>query len=91
MKYSDQFRIVPGSKVKLNDIDPGFKGRHDRHKDAAGEIEQDQQKLLQLQELLYTDRHRSELFPSAKWAIVLGGCRGQLREVHLAVLVPWLA
>ena len=61
MNYFDHFRVVPGSKVKLNDIDPGFKGRHDRHKDAVEEIEQDQQKLLQLQELLYADHQCSLL------------------------------
>jgi PPK2 family polyphosphate:nucleotide phosphotransferase len=61
MKYHNQFRVAPGTKVKLSDIDPGFKGHHDHHKDAAGTIQRDQQKLLQLQELLYADRQCSLL------------------------------
>ncbi len=32
MKYFNQFRVAPGSKVKLKDIDPGFKDHHEGHK-----------------------------------------------------------
>jgi PPK2 family polyphosphate:nucleotide phosphotransferase len=56
MKYGKRFRVAPGSMVKLNDIDPGFKDHHESHKDAAGEMEQDRIKLRELQELLYADR-----------------------------------
>jgi len=55
MKYMNRFRVAPGSKVKLKDIDPGFKDRHENHKEAADEIEQDRKKLWNLQELLYAD------------------------------------
>src|SRR5580700_3998954 len=55
MKYLNRFKVPPGSKVKLNDIDPGFKGHHDSHKEVIEEIEQDQKKLRNLQELLYAD------------------------------------
>jgi PPK2 family polyphosphate:nucleotide phosphotransferase len=55
MKYVNRFRVATGSKVKLKDIDPAFKGHHTSHKDAAKEIEQDQTKLRELQELLYAD------------------------------------
>ena len=41
MKYVNRFGVAPGSKVKLKDIDPGFKDHHESHKDAAEEIEQD--------------------------------------------------
>src|ERR1700690_2048439 len=55
MKYVNRFKVAPGSKVKLKDIDPGFKDHHEGHKDAAEEIEHDQTKLRELQELLYAD------------------------------------
>ena len=45
MKYVNRFRVAPGSKVKLKDIDPGFKDHHESHKEAAEEIEQDRKKL----------------------------------------------
>ena len=55
MKYSNQFKMVSGKKVKLKDIDPGFKDHHESHKDAAKEIEHDRKKLCEQQELLYAD------------------------------------
>ncbi len=62
MKYIDRFRVAPGSKVKLADIDPGFKDHHhENHKDAAEELEQDRRKLLQLQETLYAEGRHSLL------------------------------
>ena len=45
MKYIKRFRVEPGSKVKLKNIDPGFKDHHANHKDAAEEIAQYQTKL----------------------------------------------
>ena len=61
MSYVDKFKVQPGSKVKLKDIDPGFKDHHESHKEAAKEIERDQKKLRDLQELLYADGRRSLL------------------------------
>ncbi len=55
MKYVKRFRVAPGSKVKLKDIDPGFKDHHENHKEAVEEIEHHQKKLRKLQELLYAD------------------------------------
>jgi PPK2 family polyphosphate:nucleotide phosphotransferase len=61
VKHSNRFRVAPGDKIKLKDIDPGFKGHHDSHKDALKEIEKDQEKLRGLQELLHADRQCSVL------------------------------
>jgi polyphosphate kinase 2 (PPK2 family) len=56
VKYMHRFAVKPGSKVKLHEIDPGFKDhRYESHKDAAKEIEKDREKLRSLQELLYAD------------------------------------
>lgn len=60
MKYVQRFRVLPGTTVKLDDIDPGFKGDHDKHK-AAGELRDDQDKLRTLQELFYADGRSSLL------------------------------
>ena len=61
MNYRQRFQVVPGSKVKLKDIDPGFKDKHESHKDAAEELEQDRTKLRELQELLYAEGRHSLL------------------------------
>jgi PPK2 family polyphosphate:nucleotide phosphotransferase len=53
VKYSKQFKVISGKKVKLKDIDSGFKGHHENHKAAAEEIEEDRKQLRKLQELLY--------------------------------------
>ena len=55
MKFINQFRVTPGSKVKLKDFDPGFKDRRTSRKEATEEIEQDQKTLRKLQDLLYAD------------------------------------
>ncbi len=61
MGYLKRFRVAPGSKVKLKDIDPGFKDEHESHAEAGEEIEQDRKKLRGLQELLYSDGRGSLL------------------------------
>jgi PPK2 family polyphosphate:nucleotide phosphotransferase len=55
VKYIDRFRVHPGDKVRLKDIDPGFKDHHESHKKAAEEIERDRDKLRALQARLYAD------------------------------------
>src|SRR5262249_35845470 len=61
VSYLDQFKIPPGTTVKLKDIDPAFKDRHQSHEDAIDEIKRDQQRLRELQELLYAEHQRSLL------------------------------
>jgi PPK2 family polyphosphate:nucleotide phosphotransferase len=61
MRYIDRFKVLPGSKVKLADIDPGFKDDHDNHKKAAVEIEHHEKKLRRLQDLFHADGRRSLL------------------------------
>ena len=38
MNYLQQFRVLPGAKVKLKDIDPAYKDQHQSHEQAAEEI-----------------------------------------------------
>jgi hypothetical protein len=61
VKYVDRFGVPPGTSVKLKEIDPRFKNNHEGHKEAAKEIEHYQQRLRELQELLYADGRRSLL------------------------------
>jgi len=61
MKYFDRFRVAPGSKVKLKDIDPRFKDHHESRKEATEEMEENQSKLRRLQELFYVDGRHSLL------------------------------
>lgn len=61
MKYFNQFRVTPGSRIQLKDIDPAFKDQHEGHKEAVEEIEQYQKKLRNLQELFYADGRSSLL------------------------------
>jgi PPK2 family polyphosphate:nucleotide phosphotransferase len=55
VKYIDRFRVRTGDKVRLKEIDPGFKDHHESHKKAAEEIERDRDKLRTLQARLYAD------------------------------------
>jgi PPK2 family polyphosphate:nucleotide phosphotransferase len=55
MNYVKRFKVSPGSKVKLKDIDPGFRDQHENRKEAFKEIEKYRTKLRDLQELLYAD------------------------------------
>lgn len=61
MKYVKRFGVSPDDKVRLKDIDPGFKDQHEGHKAALDEIEYDQKKLRALQELLHADKQCSLL------------------------------
>ena len=61
MKYFDRFRVPPSSKVKLADIDPGFKDHHHSHKEATEEIEHHEHRLRRLQDQFYADGRRSLL------------------------------
>jgi PPK2 family polyphosphate:nucleotide phosphotransferase len=85
MNYSQRFRVAPGSKVKLQDIDPGFKDHHESHKAAAEEIEQYQQTLLDLQELLYADNGCSLLI--CLQGLDAGGKDGTINHI-LAAMNP---
>jgi PPK2 family polyphosphate:nucleotide phosphotransferase len=61
MRYSKRFCVAPGSKVDLGKVDPGFKDKHETHRDALAEIEACNQKLHDLQYLMYAEGKRSLL------------------------------
>ncbi len=61
MNYFKQFRVAPGSKVDLAKVDAGFKDKHESHEQALPEIEAYNQKLHDLQYLMYAEGKRSLL------------------------------
>jgi PPK2 family polyphosphate:nucleotide phosphotransferase len=61
VNYTERFKVLPGSSIKLADIDPSFKKHHEGHKERAKQIEYDRKRLKELQELLYVDGRKSLL------------------------------
>jgi PPK2 family polyphosphate:nucleotide phosphotransferase len=83
VNYLEQFRVRPGSKVKLKEIDPAFKDRHESHEEATEEIEDYQKRLRKLQNLLYAERRRSLLI--CLQAMDTGGKDGTINHVMSAM------
>lgn len=79
MNISERFRVAPGSHVKLRDIDPGFHGKHGHKKDAAAELEKHEDRMRELQYLLYADHRRSVLI--VLQALDAGGKDGTISHV----------
>nr|WP_202947418.1 hypothetical protein [Zavarzinella formosa] len=55
MNFLQRFRVAPGTRLKLKDVEPGLKDNDESRKDADKETEDLRQKLRELQELLYSD------------------------------------
>jgi PPK2 family polyphosphate:nucleotide phosphotransferase len=79
MNYSEMFRVKPGTKLKIKEIDPSFKDGHESHKAAAEEIAHYQKKLRELQDLLYAERKHSLLI--CLQALDTGGKDGVINHV----------
>jgi PPK2 family polyphosphate:nucleotide phosphotransferase len=83
MKTLERFKVAPGSKVKLKKIDPAFTDGHKSHKSAAKEIAHDQEKLCELQDLLYAEHGHSLLI--CLQAMDTGGKDGVINHVLSAM------
>ena len=79
MNYLERFKVAPGSKVKLRKLDPASKDAHKSHKAAAEEIAHYQNKLRELQDLLYAERGHSLLI--CLQAMDTGGKDGVINHV----------
>jgi PPK2 family polyphosphate:nucleotide phosphotransferase len=79
VNYFERFRVAPGAKVKLKEIDPSFKDHHESHEQANAEIAHYQQRLRELQELLYAE-HRHSLLICLQ-ALDTGGKDGTINHV----------
>ncbi len=83
MNYLERFKVTPGAKVKLKDIDPAFKHRHKNHEAAKQKIAHYQQRLFELQNLLYAEGRRSLLI--CLQAMDTGGKDGTINHVLSAM------
>jgi PPK2 family polyphosphate:nucleotide phosphotransferase len=61
LDYSKKFGVEKDSRVKLDEIDPNYKGDHEDKTAAQGELEKHAQRLSELQYLLYAEDKRSLL------------------------------
>ena len=61
MRFDSEFRVKPGSKLRLKGIDPAYCGRHTSEQDAKPAITHYREKMARLQTLLYADRAKSVL------------------------------
>ncbi len=79
MKYSEKFRVNPGSRVRLDKIDAAFKDKHEDQASALVELEKYTQQLRELQYLLYAEGKQSLLI--ILQAMDAGGKDGTINHV----------
>ncbi len=79
MNYTKRFRVKPGHRVKLANVDPSFRDRHEDESSAKVEIGEYQKKLRSLQFLMYAENKRSLLI--CLQAMDAGGKDGTIRHV----------
>jgi PPK2 family polyphosphate:nucleotide phosphotransferase len=61
MDFRKQFKVKPGTKVKLSDCDPACMGKHGSDKEAVQDTQKYLDKLRKLQYLLYAEKKHSLL------------------------------
>jgi PPK2 family polyphosphate:nucleotide phosphotransferase len=61
MNYRKKFFVEPGSKVRLDDIDPSFTAKHESEDEARETTAKDCERLAHLQYRLYAENRRSLL------------------------------
>jgi len=79
MDFRQHFVVEPGSKARLDEIDPGYKGKHLSHQDAMPEIAAQVERMDRLQYLLYADASQSLLV--VLQALDAGGKDGVIRHL----------
>jgi PPK2 family polyphosphate:nucleotide phosphotransferase len=79
MDYRKKFIVEPGGKVRLDEIDPAFKGKHESHAQATPGIAKHVARMDQLQYLLYADGDQSLLV--VLQALDAGGKDGVVRHL----------
>jgi len=79
MNYLEEFRIKPGVKVRLKDLDPAFTDKNKKKKSAIHKIIKLQQRMDELQFQLYSEQKRSLLI--ILHALDAGGKDGIVRHV----------
>src|ERR1700722_3174036 len=59
--YGKKLIVEPGAKIKLNDLDPGSRGKHESPEAALPEVQKNLEKMDQLQYLMYAENKHSAL------------------------------
>src|SRR5437773_6648794 len=59
--YRKKLVVNPGTKIRLKDFDPGYHGKHESHKSALPEIQENLQKMEELQYRMYAENKHSLL------------------------------
>jgi PPK2 family polyphosphate:nucleotide phosphotransferase len=83
LDYRNQFRVKPGQKLKLNKLDPAFKGKHASEAEAKEETERYLRELARQQTLLYAEHKHSVLI--VLQAMDAGGKDGTIKHVFSGV------
>jgi len=79
MNFSDRFRVKPGRKVELAEIDAGYHADYEDEEAAAAEQRKYDQRLTELQAMMYAENKHSLLV--VLQAMDAGGKDGTLRHV----------
>ena len=79
MNYTQLFKVKPGARVKLKDIDPAFKDDYKNPDAAEAETAQLQERLRELQRLFYAERRHALLI--CLQAMDTGGKDGTINHV----------
>jgi len=59
--YWKKLVVKPGSKIRLKHFDPDYHGKYESHKSALTEIQENRQKMEELQYLMYAENKHSLL------------------------------
>jgi PPK2 family polyphosphate:nucleotide phosphotransferase len=59
--YRKELIVKAGSKAKLRNIDPGYRGEHESHEKASPEIQKFLRKMAELQAMMYAERKHALL------------------------------
>src|SRR5260370_31822851 len=77
--YRKKLIVEPGSKIRLKHFDPGYHGKYESRKSALPEIEENRQKMQELQYLMYAEDKHSLLI--VLQGLDAGGKDGVVRHV----------
>lgn len=83
MDYREKFVVKPGEKIRLDEIDPAYKGEHVSQERAMPEIAKHVARMDRLQYLLYADAGRSLLV--VLQAMDAGGKDGVVRHLFSGI------
>jgi PPK2 family polyphosphate:nucleotide phosphotransferase len=83
LDYRKQFRVKPGEKLRLNKLDPAYKGKHESEAEAKEEAEHFLKKLARQQDVLYAEHKHSVLI--VLQAMDAGGKDGTIKHVFSGV------